>query len=217
MLVLSISSNGYGFFGAAQIPYLIQILAENVKRYQQLRQMIDSARRSDSFLRNVHSGLENSINLLQSLPLKDSQVLSDLRSFSTALLKVERLYGKVSRSSEYGMQSTHDRTVAEGLKMVVELTEYTKKQERNVRRISDQSRRASPKGAARINVETNAQILHTLNQLLKVNGQMVKLQSEMLALNNKGGKDSVEGHQKVRQQFRQTMSEFSGDFKLQRF
>ena len=84
-------------------------------------------------------------------------------------------------------------------------------------KISIQSRQASPKGAARMNAEVNAQILHTLNQLLRVNGQMLKLQSESLALNNKDGKDSVLGHQKVKQDLKSGLTSFRGDFNLPRF
>ena len=75
---------------------------------------------------------------------------------------------------------------------------YAEQQEQNAVKIIAESRGASPKGAARISAQTSAEILHTLNQLLKINGQMLKLQSEQLAVRNKEDKDSVRHFQKVR-------------------
>ena len=40
---------------------------------------------------------------------------------------------------------------------------------------------------------TNSQILHAISQLIRVNGQMLKLQSEALGIQNREGKESV-GH-----------------------
>ena len=44
-----------------------------------------------------------------------------------------------------------------------------------------------------MNVATNSQVLHALAQLIRINGQVLKLQSEAFASENKRGKDSA-GH-----------------------
>jgi hypothetical protein len=110
-----------------------------------------------------------------------------------------------------------DQSVAESLKMINDTKEYSRVQEENAVKISIQSRQASPKGAARMTAETSAQILHTLNQILRVNGQMLKLQGEMLAVNNKDGKDSIHGHQKLKDDIKSNLTGFRGDFKLPKF
>ena len=68
-----------------------------------------------------------------------------------------------------------------------------------------------------MNVETNAKILHTLNQLLKVNGKMLKLQSEQLAMTNKNGKDSIKSSQRIRTDMKKSLKGFSGNFNLPKF
>lgn len=208
---------GDGGAGWAQIPYLVKILAENIKRYQQLRMVINQAQNHDQYFRLINQGLENSIGLVNSLPIKDEEILADLRNFQNAVKTIEQVYGKIPQSEEAVLQLLHDQSVAESLKMVNVAKDYSKKQEENAQRISIQSRQASPKGAARMTAETNAQILHTLNQLLRVNGQMLKLQSETLAMNNKQGKDSVHSHKKVKTDMTSSLTGFRGDFSFPKF
>lgn len=208
---------GDGGAGWANAAYLAKILTENIRRYQQLRLMIDTAKNSDQYIRLINQGIENSIGLINSLPVKDERILDELKSFQLAMNSVNKIYGAIPNSSESVLQLLNDQSVAESLKMVNASKEYSRLQEENAVKISIQSRQASPKGAARMNAEVSAQILHTLNQLLRVNGQMLKLQSESLALNNKDGKDSVLGHQKVKQDLKHGLTGFRGDFNLPRF
>jgi hypothetical protein len=83
--------------------------------------------------------------------------------------------------------------------MITSFKEYSEKQEENSILIAAQSREASPKGAARMQAETSAQILRSLSQLIRLNTQMLKMQSEQFAMHNKMGKDSVGNFQRVNQ------------------
>ena len=183
---------GDGGAGWAQIPYLTKILAENVKRYRQLKAIIETTKGREDYLRMVNAGLENSAGLLNSLPIEDRKILARLKDFREAFEAVQEIYGAVPESDDGGLQRLLDQSVAESFDMAARVTDYARTQEENAAKISIQSRDASPKGAARMNAEINAQILHTLNQLLRINGQMLKLQGEGLGLSNKRGKDSAE-------------------------
>ena len=208
-----------GDFGSgwAQIPYLAQILTDNIKRYEQLKQVIESEENRDNYLRLIHEGIENSMGLMNSLPIKDEKILGHLREFNKAYSSVVKVYGKVPRSSEALMHTLHDQTVAESIKMVGGIDPYTQAQEKNAMSIARQIRRASPKGAVRMTVETNAKILHTLNQILKINGQLLKLQSESLAMENKHDKDSVVQFKKNNVDIKKGLKSFEADFSLPRF
>jgi len=177
------------------VAVLMQILQENIRHYYQLQQMIGQGRDSDRYLRWINAGLDNSIGLLQSLPIKDEMVLADLREFRQAMRKVEGLYGKIPRSPEEALQLLHDQTVAESLRMANDFKIYSENQERNADVIAVNARDASPKGAARMQAETSAQVLKSLAQLIRLNTQMLKLQSEQLAVNNKSSKEGVANFQ----------------------
>ena len=196
---------------------LTQILAENIQHYYQLQQMIHQGNSSDEYLRWINAGLDNSIGLLQSLPIKDEQVLADLRDFRLALTKVEGLYGQVPRSPEEALQLLHDQTVAESLRMANDFKDYSVNQERNADVIAADAREASPKGAARMQAETSAQILKSLAQLIRLDTQMLKLESEQLAIGNKSAKEGVANFQKVNRDLGSGFANFDPDMKLERF
>ncbi len=180
------------------VAVLTQILAENIRRYYQLQTIISQAREQKDFLRLLNSGIDNLSGLMAVFPIRDQKILEDLRTFQEATKKIQSLYGPVPMSAEFAIQTLHDQTVAESIKLTNDSKNYAEQQEVNAVRIISESQRASPKGAARMNAQTSAEILHTLNQLLKINGQMLKLQSEGLAQKNKESKDSVRHFQRVR-------------------
>lgn len=199
------------------VAVLMQILAENIKHYQQLQMMIGQGRDQMDFLRQINSGLENSIGLLRSLPVKDEKILANLREFQGALNSITDLYGKIPKSQETLMHSLHDQTIAESLRMVNSFKEYSETQEQNSILIAAQSREASPKGAARMQAETSAQILGSLSQLIRLNTQMLKLQSEQFGMNNKSGKDSVGNFQKLNNDFGKSFNGLKSDMGLVQF
>lgn len=208
---------GDGGAGWAQLPYIIQILTENIKRYHQLKTMIKTAKEREQYLKLINSGLENSIGLLTSLPIEDEKILTQIKDFKLAFDTIQKVYGVIPKSEEAALQMLHDQTVAESIKMASSIKNYAKKQEENASKISIQSRTASPKGAARMNAEVNAKILHTLNQLLRINGQILKLQGENLAMANKSGKDSVGHFNKINHDMKQGLKSFNGSFNLPHF
>lgn len=203
--------------GWANYGYLVKIFMENVKRYQQLRYMINQARDSKNFMQMINSGINNAVGLMEVLPIKDEKILAELKNFKLALDKVNELYGMIPKSDDELMQKLHDQTIAESFKLAIALNEYAQKQEKNAIQIHRQSTRASPKGAERINAQTNAQILHSLNQLIKINGQMLKLQGENFALVNKKGKDDSDGFLKTKDQLKGSMKKFKTSSRLPQF
>jgi hypothetical protein len=88
--------------------------------------------------------------------------------------------------------------------------DYSDQQEQNSIQIVEQSQRASLKGAARMQAEASGEILRSLSQLIRLNTQMLKLQSETLAMQNKQGKDEVNGYQR----FNKSLSDGFQNFKL---
>ncbi|MBS1983271.1 MAG: hypothetical protein JST16_03790 [Bdellovibrionales bacterium] len=203
--------------GWAIYPYIVKMLYEAYKRYTQLQQMIQQSKSHLDYLRAVNAGLDNIMGIVSSLPVKDERVLEDLKNFKDAVQKVNDLYGAVPQSKESNIQLLHDDTIAESLKLTNSAKEYAEGQEANAIRAFQMAGQMSPKGAARLAASTNAQILHTLSQLLRVHGQMLKVQSEEFALSNKQEKDSVGRFNKVNADMKESLEKFQGDFELPRF
>lgn len=199
------------------VAVLIEILAENIKHYYQLQQMIGQARSTEDYLRLVNSGIDNSMGLLNTLPIKDEGIMADLASFKQALNAVENLYGAVPKSKEQMLHLLNDQTIAESIRMANSFKKYSQDQEENSVRIAIQSRQASPKGAARMQAETSAQILQSMSQLIRLNTQMLKLQSEQFAMQNKNGKTEVANFMRVNDGLTNGFKNFKLDMSLGKF
>lgn len=216
LMFFSFQNNAYALFGAdaaAMIPYLIQLITQAVKQYTELKNILSNAEEYKGLLERYHQGLDEALRLLEGLPLKDQNILGVVQGFREAVSKIEGLYGQVPKSSEASMLQLHDDTVAESMKLLQDLKKYAEQQEKNADFAMQYAKDASPKGAARVTVETNAAILHTLNQLLRINGQVLKIQSEDLAFANKSGKDSVRHYNRVTEDMGKSLRDFKGDFK----
>ena len=203
--------------GWANYAYLIKIYQENLKRFIQMKEMIEQARSHDQYIRALNEGLNNAMGVAQVLPLKDDQILAQLRQFQDALRKVEEIYGIVPKGSDSELHKLHDMTIAESLKLANTLQDYSLQQEQNATQVFYQSTQASPKGAERMNAQMSAQILHSVNQLIKVNGQMLKMQSESMAFTNKQDKDSTAGFNKTTNDFKGSMMKFKPNYSFPRF
>ena len=208
---------GDGGAGWAQLPYIIKILMENYKRYKQLQEMMSTARNHRQWLRTIHAGITNAEGLLESLPVRDERILSQLRTFDKSLRTIEEIYGAIPKSREETIHRLHDNTVAESLRMIHDFQKYAEKQESNSIVLASNSRAASPKGAARINATTNAEILRSLSQLIRLNSQMLKLQGEQLAMSNRNGKSQVFSYQKVNNELGSGFKNFEPSMKLPSF
>ncbi|MDH4468769.1 MAG: hypothetical protein QE271_11985 [Bacteriovoracaceae bacterium] len=216
----------YSQFGVAQISdgsgwanyvYLVKIYGENLRRYYQLKEMIQQAHRHDQYIRILNEGLNGATGLMEVLPVRDERILSQIREFQGALSKIEEIYGLIPKSSDEALQRLHDLTIAESLKISIASRDYAEVQESNAQRVFVQSAAASPKGAARMAAQANAQILHSLSQLLRLNGQMLKMQSESFALTNKEEKDSSENFNKTKKDLGKAMNKLKPNYEFPRF
>jgi hypothetical protein len=203
--------------GWANYVYLVKIYAENLRRFYQLKEMIEQAHRHDQYIRVLNEGLNNAVGLMSVFPLKDEKILGQIREFQGALNKIEEIYGIIPRSPEEALQKLHDLTIAESLKLSTASFGYAEKQEINAQQVFVQSMSASPKGAERMQAQTSAQILHSIGQLLKLNGQMLKMQSESFALTNKDEKDSSSNFNKTKKDLGKAMNELKPTYELPRF
>ncbi len=203
--------------GWVQVSYLIKLVEESIRRYYQLQTMIQQSRDAQNYMREINRGLNDSIRLLESLPIRDENILGHLKSFQKSLAEIERIYGAIPKSSEATVQKLNDLAVAESLKMVTNANEYAERQETNAAAIEARSWDMSPKGAARMQAQVSSQILLTLNQILRMNAQLLKMQSAQVANNNRSEKQDVMRFQRFAREVGLTSKAFSGGIELPRF
>ncbi len=217
-ILLCLSLRCYGVVPGSDIVQLLRIIDQNIKRYKQLQEVIRQTRDRDFYERMIHEGINNAVNVLMALPLEDGNVLVHLKDFKSLSKELEKIYGvAVTDSPDSQMFKIHDESVAESLRLLSGLKGYVKNQEKNARQVFLQSKNSSPKGAQRMTAVTNSQILHSLSQLIKINGQMLKIQSEQFGVKNKESKESVGHFYKVNRELRRGFKGYRAQEKLPRF
>ena len=86
---------------------------------------------------------------------------------------------------EARMQQTTDQSVAEAIHLHNEAFRYAATVDPEAERIKDYARFVSPAGAQRLTAQSLGVLIHIMNQVLRTNAAMLKLQSEQLALGNR--------------------------------
>ena len=202
--------SSFAFFdggaGFAQIAKLIQIIEQNRERFKQLRDI-------QRFERLIHEGRIDVYGLAELLPI-DSETIFYLRQFEQNYKKIQDFYGDISNNPNKDIHRINDEIIAESLTLQGSLAKYTKRQEKNATQLLKQARGLSPRGAAQATVISNAQILHAINQLIKINGQLLKLQGQKMALENKNEKDEARNFYNDIRVLKKGFNNYNSDTKL---
>lgn len=207
-----------GFFGgAASIPYLTKLLAQSVQQHEALKLILEKTKSHQELVKSLNKGIDDAYGMISTLPIQDERLLQELKNIKKATKKVEDIYGAIPSGPDKTMQLLHDNTIAESFKMSGAVNDYAKKQEGNSKIITNLSKDASPNGARKMNVRVNAEMLHTLNQILKINAQILKMQSENFALINKDSKESSAHNNKANHDLFSSFRNFQGDFNVPSF
>lgn len=177
-------------FWGGDLIYLSQILQQSIYQLEQLRQITGTGEESLKILRNANRGLNEAMYMKESVNrLKNPGSFSDLRNINEAIYTVKNLYGRIPKTSEAKLQKKTDLTVAESLHHHNEAFKYAKETDGEALRMKNYAHRASQAGATKTLLEGQALMIHTLNQILRTNASLLKIQTQRLALQNKTSKN----------------------------
>ncbi len=176
-------------FWGGDLVYLAQILQTAIQQLTQLQNILGNGRDTLNLLRDINRGLREALNVMRTAnqTLRPG-VLSDLDNLDLVLAKVEELYGRIPNTPEGKMQLMTDRSVAEAINLHNEAFKYADRLDPEAERIKDYAHMVNPAGAAKVTVQSMGMMIHVLNQILRTNAAILKLQSEQLALQNRRGK-----------------------------
>ena len=104
-LFIFLMGSAYALSGI-EVPYLIEILSENVKRYEQLRGVIKQGKDTENLLVFLNEGIDNATGLLETLPMVNVEQVRDMRE------QVERIYGAIPSGRDAALFRLHDETAS---------------------------------------------------------------------------------------------------------
>ena len=203
--MLFVSTSAFADFWGGDLPLLAQILSESIEQVTQLQTILGTSKDSLNFMRDINQGLRDAMRLQNTMNNTLKSGNWNLADVNDILHQMENLYGRIPVTSESNTQSMHDMTVAESIQLHNDAFRYADAVDPEAERMKVYAESASPQGAAKASLQAQGVTIHVLNQLLRTNAAILKIQSESLAMQNRHSKLQSE-------QFRQQYSELSAGF-----
>ena len=193
ILIVTISFEGTAradLFGT-DTAVLTQILAQAIQQLAQLRSILQTGHDTLGLLQDINQGINDSLTLMQTIsPYINPGVYGELKKVEDVLKKFSSIYGIVVNSPDAKAQSSVDQSVAEAVALNSSIYDYTKQIDKIGEDIKSFSHSVSPGGAQKLTAQSLGVIIHVLNQNLRTQGTLLKLQAQSIALANKHEKDS---------------------------
>lgn len=174
------------------IAVLAQILTENIKQLIELEKILSNGRDNLALLRNINRGINDSLQMMKTLnPNAAPGLYGDLKNIAAIVDRFNSIYGAPVASPDAQSQRNVDRAVAEAVSMNNDIYDYAKMIDRVGEEIKSFSHTVSPGGAAKLTAQSLGVMLHVMNQQLRAQGALLKLQAQGLAASNKREKDQT--------------------------
>jgi hypothetical protein len=176
-------------FWGGDLPLLAQILTQAITQVEELQSILGTSKESYQFLQQINEGKRDALHVINTMNhvLKPGN-LSNLHDVTEVIREIQDLYGKIPLTYEARLQSTQDTTVAESIQLHNDVFRYADEVDPEAERIKNYADVASPQGAAKASLEAQGAMIHVLNQVLRTNAAILKIQSENLALQNRKSK-----------------------------
>jgi hypothetical protein len=181
-------------FWGADIPILIEILANAVQQLMQLRQILSNGADTLGILQDINRGIRDGLAAIQMVnPKFNPGLYGDLATADRVLAVINDLYGRIPQTGEAKLQQAQDQSVAESIAMNGTLFQFADQADRESKRIIEHSQVVSPQGAAKLTAQSLAVLIGVTTQVLRTNSMMLKMMGENMALQNR--KDKLESAQ----------------------
>jgi len=200
------------------VAVLIQILAQNIKQLIELQQIVSTGKDNLALLKEINRGINDSLNLIRTIsPYVSPGMFSELKKVEDVLQKFGSIYGTIVNSPDALAQKSVDTAVAEAVTMNNAIYEYTAEIDKIGEDIKSFSHDVSPGGAAKLTAQSMGVMLHVMNQQLRAQGTLLKLQAQGLAQSNKKEKDHTAEYLKSATVISDAMKASNAKFERPRF
>ncbi|MCM2279262.1 MAG: hypothetical protein NDJ89_14400 [Oligoflexia bacterium] len=180
-------------FGA-DIPILLNILANAVTQLAQLRQILGTGADTLGLLRDINRGIREGLGVIQMMdPKFNPGLYGDLATADRVMAVINDLYGRIPQTGDAKLQRAQDQSVAESIAMNGTLFRFADQADEQSRRIISHSQAVNPQGAGKLTAQSVAVLIGVTTQVLRTNSMMLKMMAENMALQNR--KDKLESAQ----------------------
>ena len=215
---LTISTPTRADMFGGDLVFLAQILANAIKQYIELKNILENGRDQLDLIRQINQGVNDSLKLAQTInPNIDPGIYKDWQNVSDGLNKLQSIYGIVTNSPDSKVYSDTDQNVAEAVTLNNDIYKYTQNIDQLGEVIKDYSHDVSPGGAQKLTAQTLGVMLQVMNQSLRTQATGLKLQAQTMAVQNKKEKDSTKEYLETANTLRVAMKNEKVQFVAPRF
>lgn len=188
---LNFSSVAKADLFGADVGVLTSILAEAVQQLAALQSIIGTGQDTLGLMRDVHKGINDSLNMLKTVNPSDPGTYADWQKAYDSLRKLKQIYGETMDSSEAGIQNDADQSVAEAISLNNSIYRQAEQTDEIGEQVKDYSHSASPDGAQKLTAQTLGVMIHVMNSSARAQATGLKLQAQTLALQNRKDKEAT--------------------------
>jgi hypothetical protein len=141
----------------------------------------------------------------------------DWQSVTDALSKLTQIYGTVPDSPEARVQKDTDQSIAEAVAFNNGFYAYTRELDSMGQAIQQQSHAVSPGGAAKLTAQALGLIIQVLNQNLRAQSTLLKMQAQEVAVKNRREKATTGQFLESGRALERAMRDESVQFEVPRF
>lgn len=190
LLLFPLSARADLFGG--DVVVLAQILAQNVKQLIELQKILSNGKDNLELLQEVNRGINDSLNLIRTIsPYVNPGMYGELKNIEDILKKFNVVFSKIVDSPDAPAQKSVDTAIAEAVMMNNRIYDYTAEIDKIGEDIKSYSHSVSPGGAAKLTAQSLGVMIHVMNQQLRAQGTLLKLEAQGLAQSNKKEKDQT--------------------------
>lgn len=201
-------------FWGGDLPLLANILVQAIQQVAQLQAILGNGKDSLNFMRDINQGVRDAMRLQATLNRTLKSGNWNLANVNDILRQMEDLYGKIPLTAEARTQRMHDVTVAESIQLHNDAFRYADEIDPEAERFKEYARDASPQGAARVGLQAQGLQIHVMNQILRTNAALLKVQSEQLAMQNRRAKLQSEQFRQQYEELGRNLGNAKGGFEL---
>lgn len=197
---------------------LTQILSQSILQLAKLKELLGTSSEQLGLLRQVNLGINDSLSLLRTVdPNTDPGLYKDWQNVQDGLWKLQGLYGSVTNSPLAQMERDTDQEVAEAVSFNNNYYRWASQLDEVSEAIKSQSHVVSPGGAEKLTAESMGLLIQVMNQNLRAEASSLKMQAQMLALENAKSKAETRQILDNGMSLRTVMEEEKIDFDIPRF
>ncbi len=172
-------------FWGGDLIILSKILSNAILQYEKLKSITEFGKGTYRELKEINEGIKKALHLKESLNYKlRPGMLSDLTNIKDIILKLEQVYGKIPKTIFAKTQIANDLAVAESIKLHNDAFKYADQMDPIAEQLKSYGKKANQKNAIRASVQAQGLMINVLNQILRTNAALLKMQSNTLALTN---------------------------------